>query len=171
MSLADSCLFELVKYVFEQASGPLTGITYQDLAGRIDRLNKHGDGHGHGMGRLLGEMGHLLQNMEGDWGEPIPHIQSLVVNKTGLLKNLPDDGIKEFWDGYPNLTRQEKQNKVNAEYVQIKQFGSRWNKVLSELELSIIKQDEGQKTQSSKRHLKGGESPQHLALKERGVVG
>ena len=87
-------LAELVKHVFKHSSDSLEGITYQELAGRIDRLNKHGIGHGHGMGDVLGKMGHLLQDLSGEWGESIPHIQSLVVQKTGGLKGLPDDGIQ-----------------------------------------------------------------------------
>ena len=63
-------LAELVKHVFKHSSDSLEGITYQELAGRIDRLNKHGIGHGHGMGDVLGKMGHLLQDLSGEWGSP-----------------------------------------------------------------------------------------------------
>jgi hypothetical protein len=60
------------------------------------------------MGNVLGRMGHLLKDIEGEWGEGIPHIQSLVVNMTGKLKNLPDKGIKEFWPEYPAMSYVEK---------------------------------------------------------------
>jgi hypothetical protein len=158
-------LKELVAHVFG-SSGSLTPITYGELALRIGRLNKHGDGHGHGMGAVLGKMGHLLESVEDDWGATIPHIQSLVVNKTGTLRGLPDEGIKEFWVSYPNLTKQEKAKKAQAEYEKIRDFGSRWNKILSLLD---IPQVEAAKSPSDKQkssaYGKGGESELHLALK------
>ena len=161
---AKQSLQELVKYVFSQTTETLKGITYQDLAFHIGRLNKHGDGHAHGMGKVLGDMGHLLQQLEGEWGEPIPHIQSLVVNKAGTLKGLPDEGIREFWPDYPLLKKPEKQNKVRTEYVQILEFGSRWNKVLKDLGLEPIK-EHSSSTISYFGHGRGGESKEHKALK------
>jgi hypothetical protein len=163
---AKRSLYELVKHVFYHSSGTIEGITYQELATRIGRINKHGMGHGHGMGWVLGEMGHLLQNLEGDWGEVIPHLQSLVINKAGQLKGLPDDGIKEFWPEYPGLTREEKRNKVRMEYARIVEFGSRWNKVLSDLRLPPIKDPSEKKQHPNRPHGGGGESPEHKALKE-----
>ena len=158
-------LAELVKHVFKHSSDSLEGITYQELAGRIDRLNKHGIGHGHGMGDVLGKMGHLLQDLSGEWGESIPHIQSLVIQKTGGLKGLPDDGIQVFWKGYPKLTKQEKFNKVHTEYVRIAEFGSRWNKVLSSLSLSPIQYSKQQGCSKGSKYGGGGESPEHKDLK------
>jgi len=155
----------LIQHIFQSANA-LRAIPYSDLAQRIGRLTKYGYGHGHGMGHVLGEMGHLLQNLEGEWGEPIPHIQSLVVNKTGKLKGLPDDGIKEFWKDYPKLTIEEKRNKVHAEYKKIKEYGSRWNKVLSALGLPPVKAESKSITSNKPPYGTGGESPQHLALKE-----
>jgi hypothetical protein len=109
---ARSSLSQLVAHVFAHQNGPIKGLTYQELAFRIGRLNKLGKGHAHGMGQVLGVMGHLLQGLEGDWGEPIPHIQSLAINKSGKNRGLPDDGIKEFWPDYPQLTRPEKENRT-----------------------------------------------------------
>ena len=94
-------LLRLVEYVFNHRDGLIEGITYQTLATSIGRLNKHGLGHAHGMGGVLGRMGHLLQGVEDEWGEPIPHLQSLVVQKTGEFRGLPDEGIREFWPDYP----------------------------------------------------------------------
>jgi len=162
-SPSKSCLHELVKYVFSHSTTTLKGITYSDLAERIGRLNKHGKGHGHGMGNVLGKMGYLLNNLEGEWGEPIPPIQSLVVNKSSLL---PDDGIKEFWQDYPNLSKQEKLNKVAVEYIRITNFGSRWNKVLSALNLPTIHRNSQKENPLQNKYGRGGESPQHLALKK-----
>jgi hypothetical protein len=117
------------------------------------------------MGRVLGKMGHLLQGLEGEWGEPIPQIQSLVVQKTGNGKNLPDDGIREFWPDYPNMSHAEKEARTRIEHLKIVNFGSRWNDVLAKLNLPTVKvQDEAH---FPKQFLgTGGESKQHKALKE-----
>jgi hypothetical protein len=96
-----SCLKELVKHVFEHRNVSLDGLPYGDLSRRIGRMNRRGIGNPRGMGPLLDKMGHLLQDLEGKWGERIPQIQSLVVKKAGACKGLPSDGIKEFWPDYP----------------------------------------------------------------------
>lgn len=156
-------LQQLVAHVRDHQSGLIEPIFYSELAFRIERFTKHGDGHGHGVGRILGVMGHMLQEVEIGWGEPIPHIQSLVVNKAGALKGLPDEGIKEFWDEYPQLTRQEKANKANSEYRKIVAFGTRWDAVLQQLDLIPV--DAGLNNTAGGS---GGskESERHKALKE-----
>lgn len=158
---ARNSLVQLVGHVLVHQSGLIKGITYSDLAFRIGRLNSRGEGHGHGMGLVLGDMGHLLEGLEGEWGEPIPHIQSLVVNKAGHNRGLPDDGIKEFWPDYPTMTRAEKENRTRVEYQKIMAFGSRWNDVLERLSL----QPPPTKTPSDSFG-KGGESEAHKKLKE-----
>ena len=147
--------------MFTHQDGLIKGLTYQELAFRIGRLNKLGKGHAHGMGQVLGVMGHLLQGLEGDWGEPIPHIQSLAINKSGKNRGLPDDGIKEFWPDYPKLTRPEKENRTRTEYQKILAFGSRWDDVLEKLGIQPVATSVKQKWFG-----KGGESPDHKALKE-----
>lgn len=122
---AEDSLAQLVAHVFTHLNGSIHGLSYQELAFRIGRLNKRGQGHAHGMGQVLCVMGHSLQRLEGDWGEPIPHIQSLVINKAGKNRGLPDDGIRGFWPDYPLLTRPEKENRVRLEYQRILAFGSR----------------------------------------------
>jgi len=156
-------LVELVKHVLAHQGEPLQGITYQDLAFRIRRVTKHGVGHAHGMGGVLGRMGHLLRNIEVGWRERIPHIQCLAIQKTGPNKDLPDDGIKEFWEDYPGLSRLEKEHKVQAERELVAQFGSRWNTVLQQLSLPEVRPKIATPTQ---RGGFGGESPAHKALKE-----
>jgi hypothetical protein len=118
------------------------------------------------MGAVLGKMGHLLESIEDEWGDTIPHIQSLVVNKTGSLRGLPDEGIKEFWSNYPELTKVEKTHKARAEYVKIRDFGSRWNKVLTLLGIPQIEASSAETAQKGTGgYGKGGESEQHFALK------
>ena len=72
-------------------------------------------------------MGHLLETVDLGWQEDIPALQALVVVKRGRNKGLPDDGIKEFWEGYDQLSRIEKGHKALAEWKEIADFGSRWN--------------------------------------------
>ena len=158
---ARNSLSHLVAHVYAHQTGPIKGLTYQELALKIGRLNKRDQGHAHGMGQVLGVMGHLLQGLEGKWGEPIPHIQSLAINKTGVNRGLPDDGIKEFWPGYPFLTRAEKENRVRLEYQRILVFASRWDDVLEKLDIQPV-------SVSAKRGWfgSGGESPEHKALKQ-----
>lgn len=160
---AKDSLRELVKYVLVHQDGMISGMTYQELATRIGRLNKHDQGQAHGIGRVLGRMGHFLQGLEGKWGEPIPHIQSLVVRKSGAGKNLPDDGIKEFWPDYPNMTPEERETRVRLEHQRVVQFGSRWNDVLARLGLPEV----GASSIPTTRPFRGGgESQAHKALKE-----
>ncbi len=162
---ARTSLVKLVQHVFNHRDGLITPLHYNELAERIGRMNKHGLGHGHGMGVVLGKMGHLLKSLEGEWGEEIPHIQSLVVNKSGALKDLPDNGIKEFWPDYPVMSQVEKANRTSIEHQRIVAFGSRWNDVLTLLGLPPV-------TASSQPipgivHLgAGGESERHRLLKE-----
>lgn len=153
-------LRELVRHIYEHRVGLVCPMYYSDLAQRIGRTRPDGRGAGTGMGTILGLMGHLLEEVEDDWGEPIPQIQSLVVLKTGPYKGLPDDGIAEFWSDYPKLTLHEKTNKAQIEYQKIAEFGSRWNDVLETMGLSLPqpKLDGFPKG--------AGESERHRALKK-----
>lgn len=158
-------LVRLVQYVFDHRDGLIQGVTYERLAAWIGRMNKHGIGHAHGMGDVLGKMGHLLQGIEGEWGEPIPHIQSLVVQKTGANRDLPDEGIREFWPDYPRMSRTEKRSRVNIEHQRIVDFGSRWNDVLAKLGLPQLIAT-NTPTEVVTPFGGGGESIQHKRFKE-----
>lgn len=125
---------ELVRHV--SSSHPLEGITYKELAKRIGRLNKHGEPHAHGMGRILSSMGHMLNVVKKELNKPVPCIQSLVVKKSGKLKGLPDDGMREFWSDYPSLSKEDKISRIRAEYVEIIKFENGWNNVLSHIGLT-----------------------------------
>lgn len=159
--LANKCLVELVRHVLAHQDRTLDGITYQELARRIEFLNKHNEPHPR-LGSVLGKMGRDLQSIDADFPEGIPHIQALVVVKSGKNRGVPDDGIKEFWDGYDRLNRTEKQNKAFAEWRTIADFGSRWNAVLQKLSLPTICSPILGDKQALGR---GGESPEHKALK------
>lgn len=161
---ARKSLQHLVGYVFQHRDGLINGMTYTELAFAIGRLKHNGEGHGHGMGNVLGAMGRLLQGLEGEWKEPIPHIQCLVVNKAGTRRGLPDDGIKEFWPEYPSLTRPAKESRVRIEQQKIVSFGSRWNDVLKKLGLEPISAATAVVNKSGWGGA-GGESESHKRLK------
>jgi len=132
---ARRALSELVQSVFSKDAESIQGMNYETLAFQIGRRSKSGRGVAIGMGRILGKMGHMLQNFEGAHSKQIPRIQSLVINKTGKNRGLPADGIKEFWSDYKNLTRQQKEERVRNEYKKILAFGTQWNEVLKSLEI------------------------------------
>jgi hypothetical protein len=160
------CLQKLVEHVFAHRDSLVPTITYEALAAAIGRLDKHGAPHARGMGsQVLFTMGKLLQHVEGKWGEGVPNIQGIVVQKTGKYHGLPDEGIKAFWPDYPKMSRCERENKVQCERLRITEFGSRWNDVLEAVALPPVVQDSdtGRAASSFGR---GGESPEHKALKE-----
>ncbi|MGI9229555.1 MAG: hypothetical protein ACR2P9_06830 [Gammaproteobacteria bacterium] len=162
---AKKSLRVLVKRVFSSSLEKPKTITYQDLAFKIDLLTKHGEGHAHEMGRVLGEMGRDLRHIEKKWGEHIPYIQSFVVRKSGKFKGLPGDGLEEFLRGYSMLSMKKKRDKVHAEYARILRFGIRWNDVLKDVGLKPIKRNSDNGPPTVQGHAGGGESPEHLALK------
>lgn len=163
---AAASLQALVRHVFDCRGNGLITITYEELATRIGRKTKSGDRPwARGLGKVLGRMGHALAAIGDEWQEVVPHIQGIVVQKTGPGRDLPDDGIKEFWPQYPTLTRTEKELKVRSELARVEQFGSRWNDVLEKLHLARVIAS-SPAAAAARRYGSGGESPQHKALKE-----
>lgn len=163
---ARACLRCLVERVFAARGGLPEPITYQELAALIDRKNKHGVGHAHGMGRILGVMGHLLEPLVFDgWGAKVPGIQCLVVLKSGAGRGLPDCGIEEFWENYKQWPRTVRSWHVQREYRRIAEFGSRWNQVLGALGVSAVGETAVVSPACGARFFgHGGESPQHRRL-------
>lgn len=159
--LAEKCLTALVIHVLSHQDRTLVGITYEELARRIGFMDKNGQPQPR-LGKVLGKMGHMLETIEPCFPEGIPHIQSLVVVKSGQNRGIPDDGIKEFWDGYDLLSRAEKENKAFTEWQHIAEFGSRWDTVLQELRLPSAA---APAPAGVSRRGRGGESAAHKALK------
>lgn len=160
---AQNSLQHLVAHVLAHQEGLIEGITYQELAKRIGRLNKYGEGHARGMGKVLAGVGQLLDGLEDDWGEPLPFIQSLVVLKTGPLRGLPSYGVEGFWPGFSDMSKTEKLNRMRTEHQKVVAFGSRWNQVLEALDLPRVLPKATEP--SGKRYGKSGESDAHKALK------
>ena len=130
---AQRALSELIAHILSKRSGTIEGLNYQNLAFRIGRRNRHGEGVAIGMGRILGRMGHMLRELENNWSSRIPNIQCLVIDTVGPNQGLPGDGIDESWSDYRSLTRREKEDRVHREHREILAFGSQWNQVLKRL--------------------------------------
>lgn len=162
---ARKSLVALIEYVFENRQGFIRGISYEALAARIGRVNKHGIGHGRGMGRVLSEMGRMLFKAATEWKEEIPQLSSLVVSKSGPNAGLPDIGICEFWPEYLKMSPAEKFSRVQVEYERILNFGSRWNDILTQLELPVPPRLKLEASSVSKKEYWGRESTEHLRLK------
>jgi hypothetical protein len=119
---------------------------------------------GSNIGKTLGIMGHLFDDMIID-GERVPMMQALVVNSSAKL---PSDGLKEFNATYPLLTKEKKKDFVQAEYRKIFEFGDRWIEVLNRL--GILKSEEAVLASEMPGRLYnpyGSEgSPEHRALRD-----
>lgn len=164
---AAASLKALVGHVYRCRGNPLVTITYEELASLMGRRTSDGKRPwARGLGRVLGRMGRALAGIGDEWQQSLPHIQGIVVQKTGPGRGLPDDGIKEFWPHFPKLSRTEKQAKVRIELARVEQFGSRWNDVLEQLHLSPVASAASTSVHGVQYYGSGGESPQHKALKE-----
>src|SRR5258706_12974730 len=155
---------EVLKFLVEHVRdfrGGKKFIHYGELAKAINYPEpQYGNLFANRIGRTLGQMGRLIDNVPID-GEQPPYIQALVV-RTGT--NLPGDGIKEFYSDYPNLPKDKKKDLIAAEYQRIFDFGSRWEELL--LELGIATDNAEIKKRKDFLHNPYGSegSPEHKAL-------
>ena len=154
----------LVAHVMKQSDGVLTTLTYKELAELLGRRNKNDDAWARRLGHVLGRATDLIDNLTTEWRSPVPYLSTVVVDARGPNKGLPGVGVQGKWPGYETLTRSEKESKVLAEYQRILEFGSRWNDVLSLLNLPRVEPpiEAGPGGQGS---WGGGESEAHKALK------
>ncbi len=140
-------------------------ITYGTVAKAVGYPVPHtGNLFGKNIGRTLGDMGHLFDNMTID-GERVPMMQALVVSS---LDKLPSDGLKEFNATYPLLTMEKKKDFVQAEYRKIFEFGDRWEEVLNQLGINQSKKGaNGNRKPGGLYNPYGSEgSPEHRALRD-----
>jgi len=142
-------------------------VTYGLLAKEIGYPEPHiGNLFGRNIGRTLGVMGHLFDDILID-GEEVPLIQALVVNQS---QKLPSDGLKEFNSTYPNLSIEKKRDFAQSEYRLIFDFGTRWETVLKQL--GIQENEAGAShpipSEPPGRHNPYGSegSPEHVALRD-----
>ncbi len=111
---------------------------------------------------VLGSIGEALGGLSGRWGERIPAIQCLVINKrTGL----PGEGFWWFLTGeedFKKLPLAVQQELVWQELYRVFEY-TKWPVVLEALGLSV---DYGDLLDQAQRFRGGGEGEQHRRLKE-----
>lgn len=167
--LAVASIPVLIAHVLEQRDGLMRPLTYEELAGRLDRRKHNGKLNGQpmalGMGDVLGKAMVHIDRAAALLGEELPYLTTIVVDKSGPNKDLPGDGVAGRWPDYPILSRKEKADRIELEYKRIVDFGRRWLDVLHVLELPDPEQDDASGSPTGGGRA-GGESPQHRALKE-----
>lgn len=155
----------LITHVLAQRDEVMTTMTYEDLAEQLNRRDMHGDPMALGMGDVLGRAMMHIDRAAELLHENVPYLTTIVVDKSGPDRGLPGVGIGGRWPNYPTLSRREKADQVELEYLSIMRFGRHWLDVQSVLQLP------GEPPQlnvpgAAGGGRAGGESPQHLALKE-----
>ena len=127
-------------------------IYYGDLAEEIGIPNSRN------LNYVLGSIGQTLQELGDKWGGKIPPIQSIVVNRaTGL----PGEGFYDFLPA--GRTAKQKEVLVKAALAQVFAY-PHWDLVLSSLKLKPS-EPARKLVEAARRFGSGGESKQHLALK------
>jgi hypothetical protein len=153
----------LVAHVFRQRDDVMRVLTYEDLAGLVQRLNKHDMPAARGMGGVLGTAMEMIEAAVPSID--VPYLTTIVVLKTGEHAGLPDVGVRLRWPRYSTMTEDEKFAKVENEYARILRFGTRWNDVLVALGMDPIVLPEGEEASKAGGGWGGGESDEHKALK------
>ncbi len=161
---AEKTLQYLISHIRDYKGGNKF-VYYGELAEAIGYPEPYkGSVFGLRIGQTLGELGHMIESMVID-GEHPPYIQALVVKKGDKL---PGDGLKEFYEDYPDLPRDKKKDLIAAEYERVFNFGSRWEKLLEELGLSTDKTSAKEKDRKANplHNPYGSEgSPEHQKLR------
>lgn len=164
--LALACIPVLITHVLRQRDEVMTTMTYEDLAEQLDRRDMHGDPMALGMGDVLGRaMVHIDRAAE-LLQEDVPYLTTIVVDKSGPDRGLPGIGVGGRWPNYPTLSREQKADQVELEYLRILRFGRHWLDVLSVLQLPGESPCSNVSGSGAAGGRAGGESPQHRALKE-----
>lgn len=153
----------LIAHVLQQQDDVMQTLTYEEVADRLDRRNKHGEPYPRGLGKILGRAMEIIDSATREFGD-LPYLTTIVVSKTGKSKGLPGIGVRERWKDYDLLSTEEKAAKVLAEHLRILRFGPQWNDVLAALKIAPMRAEE---TTPPKRGGWGcgGESDAHKALK------
>jgi hypothetical protein len=160
-----ACIPLLVEHVLRQTDEVMQTLTYEEVARRLGRFNKHNQPAARGLGVILGRAMEHIDSATAP--STAPYLTTIVVAKGGRDKGLPGVGLRERWHGYDLLTRAEKADRIEAEYRRIMQFGSQWNDVLRALGIaSSPAADTLQLPRPASSGWGGGESAEHKALKE-----
>lgn len=132
---------------------------YQQLADELGMPNPRN------LNYVLGSIGKSLMELGESWKEQIPPIQCLVINQTD---ELPGEGFGWFmpsktdWKG---ASKRQKKTFVQTVMQQIYAY-PKWGLVLRALELDPVEQNYSEVMEKASIFRAGGESPDHLALKE-----
>lgn len=162
-TLAKKALAALVDQARNHRGGT-KWLTYPELGERIGMPGPYNTNHfGRQIGKVLGEMGHMFDEVKID-GEPIPPIQVLAVK---TQERLPSDGLREFYPDYPKLTKEKKRDFCANLYPAIFNFGSRWDKLLAQLDIRPISEGLPPLPAGGRHNRWGSEgSPEHRALRD-----
>lgn len=135
-------------------------ITYENLASELKMPNPRN------LNYVLGSIGQALNNLSESWGEGVPPLQCLVVNKNN---GLPGEGIGWFirdLADYNKFSRRQKRQIIDTELTKIYGY-TKWPKVLKEFGLKPTQQDfTSFNKKASVGGRGGGESKAHLELKK-----
>ena len=136
-------------------------IYYSDLAQELDMPNPRN------LNYVLGSIGRTLQEVSEEWGEDIPPINCLVINKT---KGLPGDGISTFianQNNFAKLPLKQQRKIIDLEFSKVYLY-PQWNNVLKLLDLEYKGNPDyaSFRDTSSKKHHSSGESLHHQQFKE-----
>jgi len=134
-------------------------ITYSNLASELGMTNPKN------LNYVLGSIGQSLIILGQEWGEEIPPIQSLAINKGNFL---PGDGIGLFItkDEYRKMTRNQKKAVFDLHALKIYAY-PKWPAVLEAFGLETAKDSFAEIVKEASRSgWGGGESDQHRALKQ-----
>lgn len=134
-------------------------ITYSDLAEELGLSNPRN------LNYILGSIGTTLVNLSRKWGEEIPPLECLVINKS---TGLPGKGADEFLAAgisIETLHRAQRQAIVHAALAKVFSY-PKWHKVLELLDLSPAPATARIFVEASRRGWGGGESEEHARFKE-----
>jgi len=159
---ARTCIPILIAHVLKQRDEVLQTMTYTELAALLGRRNKHGEPYPRGLGDVLGQAMTLIDGVADQVGT-VPYLTTIVVQKGEKSTALPGDGVAERWPDYVKMTPAEKTAKVLREHIDIVRYGTRWNDILTALQMARIDTTiEGDHAAGGRN---GGESAAHKALK------
>ena len=154
----------LVAHVLQQQDDVMHTLTYEEVAERLGRRNKHGAPYPRGLGKILGRAMDIIDAATREQFDDVPYLTTIVVSKTGKDKGLPGVGVRGRWKDYDKLDTAEKAAKVLDEHLRILRFGPNWSEVLTALNMAPVP---SVPTLPDKGRVwgKGGESEAHKALK------
>jgi hypothetical protein len=135
-----------------------TKIYYSDLALELEMPNPRN------LNYVLGSIGQALQLLSAEWGEYVPPLQCLVINKN---TELPGEGVGWFITGledFRKLSRKQQRELVNAELLKVFTY-PKWLEVLTSLGLKPVSIDYSGLLAKAAAFRGGGESEEHKRLK------